>query len=77
MKTIKPYYINKEKNPVNILTKNLSQVLFNSIRFSEKWTNIIIIEIRSCNNKTNLIEEIFCSDNIMATIRENYVLSLG
>ena len=42
-------------------------LLLYSVRFSEKWTKIIIIEIRSYNNKTNLIEEIFCSDNIMAT----------
>ena len=28
-KQIKPYYINRKKNPANILTKNLGQTLFN------------------------------------------------
>ena len=43
----------------------------------EEWSKVITIEVKNKNIKTNLTQEIWCLDELAATIREHYILSLS
>ena len=63
---------------VMIVNINMFKVLFlYRIRSPEKWAKIITIDIKSWNIKTDLIEEVSCSDKLTATIRKDHVFSLN
>jgi len=43
----------------------------------EEWSKVITIEVRDRNIKTNFTQEIWCPDELAATIREHYILDLS